>query len=119
MQLAHSVTAMGSFKMEVMIFKYNGQVLFDHYFFLDKPLYDKPGIKRQKNSTSMQNKRCSIVALMFMPIPERGHIHILKEVNKMALDLLAHRIAVQISQEDNMREKFIVSQGEKTIFSYE
>ena len=44
---------MGLFKMEVMRCKYKGQVLFDHYFFVDKPLHDTPGIQRQKISTGM------------------------------------------------------------------
>ena len=32
-EFSHSVTSMGLFKMEVTIFKYKCQVMFDHYFF--------------------------------------------------------------------------------------
>ena len=69
MEPAQSVTAMGSFKMEVTRCKYKGQVMFNKYFFLDKPLYDTPGIQRQTIYTIMRKKRCLIVSSMLMPIP--------------------------------------------------
>ena len=46
MHLAQSVTAMDLFKMELTRCKYKGQVSFDHYFCLDKPLYYTSGIQR-------------------------------------------------------------------------
>ena len=49
----------------------------------------------------MQNNRLSIVASMLMPIPGMGNINILKEVNKMTIGLLAHGLALRISQEEN------------------
>ena len=53
MELAQSVAAMDSLKMEVTGCKYKGQVSFNHYFVLDKPLHDTSGIQRQKSSTNM------------------------------------------------------------------
>ena len=38
---------------------------------------------------------------MLMPIPGMGNINILKEVNKMTIGLLAHGLALRISQEEN------------------
>ena len=38
---------------------------------------------------------------MVIPIPGMVNINILKEVKKMALNLLAHGIAVHISREEN------------------
>ena len=75
--------------------------MFDQYFCLDKPLYDTPGIQRHTISTCMLKNRFSIVAVILMPIPGMGNIMFFKEVKKMALDLLAHGIAVRISREDN------------------
>ena len=60
---------MGLIKMEVMRCKYKGQVLFDHYFGLDKPLYDTTSIQRQTISTGMQKNKRSIVSSMLMAIP--------------------------------------------------
>ena len=46
----------------------------------------------------MQNNSRSILSSMLMPIPGMGNINILKEVKKMAINLLAHGLAVQISR---------------------
>ena len=78
MDIAQSVTAMGSFKAEVTKCKYKGDVLFYHYFCLDIPHHDTPGTRRQIVSTSMQRNRCSIVASMLMPIPGMGTIYFLR-----------------------------------------
>ena len=77
-KIAQSVTAMGSFKVEVTKCKYKGDVLFYHYFCLDIPHHDTPGTRRQIVSTSMQRNRCSIVASMLMPIPGMGTIYFLR-----------------------------------------
>ena len=101
MELAHSVTAMGMFKMKVTRCKYIGQVLFDYYFCLNKPLYDTPGIPRQTSSISMWKNSCLVVASMLMSIPRMININILKEVKKIALNLLAHGLAVRILWDNN------------------
>ena len=77
MDLTQSVTAMGTFKIEVTRCKYKGQLFFDNYVCLYKTLYDTPDIQRQTIYTSMRKKRRLIVASMLIPIPGMGNINIL------------------------------------------